>query len=75
MGEAWHHNHHAFPTSAFHGLRAWERLADPTGLLIAVLEKLGIVWNVKRVSRERQQAKLAAATQAVSSQAPVANEA
>ena len=21
MGEAWHHNHHAFPTSAFHGLR------------------------------------------------------
>ena len=25
MGEAWHHNHHAFPTSAFHGLRFWER--------------------------------------------------
>ena len=35
MGEAWHHNHHAFPTSAFHGLRFWERLADPTGLVIA----------------------------------------
>jgi stearoyl-CoA desaturase (delta-9 desaturase) len=57
MGESWHHNHHAFPTSAFHGLSRWERLADPTGLLIALLEKLGIVWNVVRVSPERQQAK------------------
>ena len=54
MGEAWHHNHHAFPTSAFHGLRFWERIADPTGLLIALLEKLGVVWNVVRVSPERQ---------------------
>jgi stearoyl-CoA desaturase (delta-9 desaturase) len=57
MGEAWHHNHHAFPTSAFHGLRFWERLADPTGLVIALLERLGIVWNVVRVSAERQAAK------------------
>jgi stearoyl-CoA desaturase (delta-9 desaturase) len=58
MGEAWHHNHHAFPTSAFHGLRLWERLADPTGLLIALLEKLGVVKNVVRVSPDRQRAKL-----------------
>ena len=57
MGEAWHHNHHAFPTSAFHGLRLWERIADPTGLLIALLEKLGVVWNVVRISPERQAAK------------------
>ena len=57
MGEAWHHNHHAFPTSAFHGLRFWERMADPTGLLIALLEKLGVVWNVVRVSPARQAAK------------------
>lgn len=57
MGEAWHHNHHAFPTSAFHGLSRFERLADPTGLLIALLEKLGIVWNVVRVSPERQRDK------------------
>jgi stearoyl-CoA desaturase (delta-9 desaturase) len=57
MGEAWHHNHHAFPTSAFHGLSRWERVADPTGLLISMLEKLGIVWNVVRVSPERQRAK------------------
>jgi stearoyl-CoA desaturase (delta-9 desaturase) len=58
MGEAWHHNHHTFPTSAFHGLRWWERLTDPTGLLISALEKLGLVWNVVRISPERQAAKL-----------------
>jgi stearoyl-CoA desaturase (delta-9 desaturase) len=64
MGEAWHHNHHAFPTSAFHGLRFWERMADPTGLVISLLEKLGIVWNVVRVSPERQEAKLLTAAPA-----------
>jgi stearoyl-CoA desaturase (Delta-9 desaturase) len=57
MGEAWHHNHHAFPTSAFHGLRFWERIADPTGLMIMLLEKVGLVWNVVRVSPDRQAAK------------------
>ena len=60
MGEAWHHNHHAFPTSAFHGLAFWERLADPTGLVIALLEKLGLIWNVVRISPERQAAKMLA---------------
>lgn len=54
LGEAWHHNHHAFPTSAFHGLRPLERLADPSGLLIATMEKVGLVWNVVRVSPEKQ---------------------
>ena len=29
MGESWHHNHHTFPRSAFHGLKSWE--IDPTG--------------------------------------------
>jgi stearoyl-CoA desaturase (delta-9 desaturase) len=63
MGEAWHHNHHAFPTSAFHGLRRWERVSDPTGLLIALLERLGLVWSVVRISPERQAAKLTASGQ------------
>jgi stearoyl-CoA desaturase (Delta-9 desaturase) len=57
LGEAWHHNHHAFPTSAFHGLRPLERLADPSGLLIAGMEKVGLVRNVVRVSPERQASK------------------
>ena len=34
LGESWHHNHHAFPRSAFHGLRWWE--VDLSGLIISV---------------------------------------
>jgi stearoyl-CoA desaturase (delta-9 desaturase) len=57
LGEAWHHNHHAFPTSAYHGLRRVEKLADPSGLLISAMEKAGLIWNVVRVSAERQASK------------------
>jgi stearoyl-CoA desaturase (delta-9 desaturase) len=52
MGEAWHNNHHAFPTSALHGMRAWE--IDPSGLVIRGLEATGLAWDVTRVPRERQ---------------------
>jgi stearoyl-CoA desaturase (delta-9 desaturase) len=61
FGEAWHNNHHAFPTSAAHGLRWYERALDPSALLIGALERLGLVWDVVRVSDERQAAKLAPA--------------
>jgi stearoyl-CoA desaturase (Delta-9 desaturase) len=52
LGESWHHNHHAFPRSAFHGLKRWE--PDPSGLIIAAMEKLGLARNVIRISPERQ---------------------
>jgi stearoyl-CoA desaturase (delta-9 desaturase) len=52
MGEAWHNNHHAFPTSAEHGLRRGE--LDPSAAVIRALERLGMVWDVVRVSPERQ---------------------
>jgi stearoyl-CoA desaturase (Delta-9 desaturase) len=52
LGESWHHNHHAFPRSAVHGLKRWE--PDPSGLIIAGLEKLGLARNVIRISPERQ---------------------
>jgi stearoyl-CoA desaturase (delta-9 desaturase) len=55
FGEAWHNNHHAFPTSAFHGLRPWQ--LDPSAAVIRALERLGLVWDVVRVSPERQAAK------------------
>jgi stearoyl-CoA desaturase (delta-9 desaturase) len=74
MGEAWHHNHHAFPTSAFHGLTWSERLADPTGWLIAALEKLGVIWNVVRISPERQAAKLLATAKSAAATAPGARK-
>jgi stearoyl-CoA desaturase (Delta-9 desaturase) len=61
FGEAWHHNHHAFPTSAFHGLRLWERALDPAGWVLVGLEKAGLIWDVKRVPMERQLAKSARA--------------
>jgi stearoyl-CoA desaturase (delta-9 desaturase) len=57
MGEAWHNNHHAFPTSAAHGLRRFE--LDPSAAVIRVLERLGLAWDVVRVSPERQAAKAA----------------
>ena len=56
LGEAGHHNHHAFPQSAFHGLRWYE--LDPSGWLILGLERLGLAWDVVKVSPERARAKL-----------------
>jgi stearoyl-CoA desaturase (delta-9 desaturase) len=56
LGEAWHHNHHAFPSSAFHGLRRWE--VDVSGLVIGALDRLGLVWKVVRISPELQARKL-----------------
>ena len=55
LGEAWHHNHHAFPRSAPHGLRWWE--IDVSALVIRGMEKLGLAWNVVRITPERQAAK------------------
>jgi stearoyl-CoA desaturase (delta-9 desaturase) len=55
FGESWHNNHHAFPTSAFHGMRKYE--FDVSGLLIAALERTGLAWDVQRVGVERQAAK------------------
>jgi stearoyl-CoA desaturase (Delta-9 desaturase) len=71
LGEAWHHNHHAFPTSAAHGLRWWE--IDVSALVIRGMERLGLVWNVVKVSPERQEAKLAGVERAsagVASESP-----
>ena len=57
FGEAWHHNHHAFPRSAQHGLKRWE--LDPSAWVITGLEKIGLAKKVVRISPERQTEKLA----------------
>jgi stearoyl-CoA desaturase (Delta-9 desaturase) len=55
FGEAWHNNHHAFPTSARHGLSRWQ--IDPGGWLIGGLERCHLVWGVVRISPKRQESK------------------
>ena len=55
FGEAWHNNHHAFPTSARHGLK--RREIDVAGLVIGGMERLGLAWNVVAINSERQVAK------------------
>jgi stearoyl-CoA desaturase (delta-9 desaturase) len=49
LGEGWHNNHHAFPTSARHGLRWWQ--IDLSYNVIQVLALVGLAWNVKLPAR------------------------
>lgn len=56
LGEGWHNNHHAFPVSAFHGLRWWE--FDFSGIVIRMLEQTGLAWNVKRPDIQQVERKL-----------------
>jgi stearoyl-CoA desaturase (delta-9 desaturase) len=57
MGESWHNNHHAFPTSARHGLG--RRQLDPGAWVISALERGRLAWDVVRISPQRQEAKRA----------------
>ena len=58
MGENFHNNHHAFPTSARHGLGPWQ--FDSAAVVISTMERLGLVWDVKRPSEAQQARKLIA---------------
>lgn len=51
LGEGWHNNHHAFPESAFHGLKWWQ--IDLSAYVIRGMERLGLISGVRRVSPER----------------------
>lgn len=50
LGEGWHNNHHAFPTSARHGLWWWQ--LDVSWLIIRAMQLLGLAWNVRLPSRK-----------------------
>jgi stearoyl-CoA desaturase (delta-9 desaturase) len=52
LGEGWHNNHHAFPSSARHGLRWWQ--VDFGYLVLVALSKCGVVWDIKTPSKEQQ---------------------
>lgn len=45
LGEGWHNTHHAFPTSARHGLRWWE--LDASYWVIRLMVLLRLAWRLK----------------------------
>ncbi|MCW2971967.1 MAG: stearoyl-CoA 9-desaturase [Thermoleophilia bacterium] len=45
FGESWHNAHHAFPSSAVHGLGRFQ--VDVSALVIRGLERLGVARNVR----------------------------
>ncbi len=56
-GEGWHNNHHAFPTSARHGLRWWQ--IDTSWYFIRLLQLFGMAWNIRTPSPKALEAKRA----------------
>jgi stearoyl-CoA desaturase (delta-9 desaturase) len=64
FGEAWHNNHHAFPTSAAHGLRP--RQLDLSWLLIRTLARLGLASDVVTTTPSRRERKLCSVAHASS---------
>jgi stearoyl-CoA desaturase (delta-9 desaturase) len=57
LGEGWHNTHHAFPTSARHGLRWWQ--IDVSYWVIRALALVGLAWNVKVPGKQAQAAQRA----------------
>jgi len=55
LGEGWHNNHHAFPTSARHGLDWWQ--LDASWLTIRAMQALGLAWNVRLPNESLRAAK------------------
>lgn len=60
FGESWHNNHHAFPTSARHGLLRGQ--VDLTYRVIRLLEGLRLARNVRLPSRQMVARKWAGAS-------------
>jgi stearoyl-CoA desaturase (delta-9 desaturase) len=54
LGEGWHNNHHAFPTSARHGLRWWQ--IDISYWTIRLLALFGLAWEVRLPAKQGQPA-------------------
>lgn len=56
LGEGWHNNHHAFPTSARHGLEWWQ--IDLSYLVVRLLQAMRLAWQVRVPAPAAIQAKL-----------------
>jgi fatty-acid desaturase len=59
FGEGWHNNHHAHPTSIRHGL-AWYEI-DHSWILVNILKRLGLAWDLKVAKLEEPVAEREAA--------------
>jgi stearoyl-CoA desaturase (delta-9 desaturase) len=55
LGEGWHNNHHGFPAAAVLSFRWWQ--LDATGAAIRLLEKVGLVSNVRFPTEAEMEAK------------------
>jgi stearoyl-CoA desaturase (delta-9 desaturase) len=55
LGAGWHNTHHAFPTSARHGLEWWQ--LDASWLIIRGMQAAGLAWNVRLPSVDARAAK------------------
>lgn len=53
LGEGFHNNHHAFPTSARHGLKWWQ--VDVSYLFIRLLGWCGLAWRIRLPSEKALQ--------------------
>ncbi len=56
LGEGWHNNHHAFPTSARHGLKWWQ--FDSSYCVIKAMSWIGLASNVRVPSEAAMDARL-----------------
>ncbi|HEV2113320.1 MAG TPA: fatty acid desaturase [Terriglobales bacterium] len=55
-GEGWHNNHHAFPSSARHGMKWFE--IDFSYYFIRSLKAVGLAWDMYVPTREQMKARL-----------------
>jgi stearoyl-CoA desaturase (delta-9 desaturase) len=55
LGEGWHNNHHAFPTSARHGLKWWQ--IDTSYMLIKFMQWTGLAWKLRTPAPAQIEAK------------------
>lgn len=67
LGEGWHNNHHAFPSSAYHGLQWWE--IDLSAYLIAALQVTHLAWRVQRPTLDQIERRRAARRSALDASA------
>ena len=62
LGEGWHNNHHHYPVAVRQGFYWWE--FDVTYYILRLMERLGLIWELKMVparimARNRLDAKAA----------------